>query len=458
MKTRPLAIPLMSALSLIFIAGCSNSKPAATSEAAAHNVRLDYKMDMAAAPNGRADDEQGENRAEATFQGKLHCTNLATKLVTTFDWYAQIDEAAFTARSNKAIPLPAGNYDFVLDLANGDHRYRGESLGVAIKDRLQITIPTKLRPVIGQTKATTGLTQCAGLMFKYPVEEFKGLTHPILGVKMGTLAEQRFLIDKATGSSTIFMDTTPGSHTIHLALYDGDRMVGRSVQAQESKIIVLGQSLVMDIIALSGEAAFDLPIEGGTATLNFSIPNELLDEVGGHDKLDATLQIHSKKNGFRELKLDFRPSESRNHIATAALTNYHFDKIDCITLFKDRKNSNIVGYGSVNNLILTKDPKNATMFLMLRRRAMASGNLLATIGVNALQKNAPVKGAKIYANGNLVGITGSGTFGAEGYCEILLKQGTHELEASKDNLAGTAKITVSPLQVNDIDIPMAAKP
>lgn len=93
--------------------------------------------------------------------------------------------------------------------------------------------------------------------------------------------------------------------------------------------------------------------------------------------------------------------------------------------------------------------------LELIRRAVNSGNLVATVGVNVLTSEMePVAGANVYVDGVFKGITGSGTFGTSGYLKLYSIAGekTFSAESNDSTLTGSITETLKVLGVHNVDI------
>jgi len=95
----------------------------------------------------------------------------------------------------------------------------------------------------------------------------------------------------------------------------------------------------------------------------------------------------------------------------------------------------------------------------LIRRAVINSNILAVLGLNVVNDlGEPVSGAVITnANGNNLGITGSGTYGTAGYLKLYLKAGEHQVTATDlpNNQAQTGTVTLSPLEVENLLLELA---
>jgi hypothetical protein len=100
--------------------------------------------------------------------------------------------------------------------------------------------------------------------------------------------------------------------------------------------------------------------------------------------------------------------------------------------------------------------------ITLIRRAVVTGNILAVLGVNVENtEGEPVSGAVITnATGDVLGITGSGTYGTAGYAKLYLQAGTYDLTATNpaNGQVDETSVTVSPLDVENLLMTLTTPP
>lgn len=401
----------------------------------------------------------GREDAESTITGTMTATNLDSGDEQVFDWYAVIDEDAFTVESTKTIVLVPGNYDFDLVLSDGTHSYAGQALLETVSEG-ENTIDLTLKPVFGDVDVDFTIQESANLKFSYPVEDISELDNPIIGISIDGGDEMVYALNPNTGFSDTWINVSFGSHTFVLTLSDGGTLVGRSVPSQETVNVQRNTNIAMDIVPLYGEVAFDLDLEGGELTFNFELPFAVADEVGGASNLQTVFRMTSTVNGNQEVNLNF-VDQGDVIDATHTFTDFRYDIVNLALVFIDAATGDEVGYATYSGLALGNADQNITLEIDLRRRALITGNVLAVVGVNVFdQNNAAVPGADVFIDGEFVGITGSGTFGTAGYLKLYLKQGDYTVTAVNpvDGYFGEESLSVAPLDVTNIDIILDTEP
>lgn len=397
--------------------------------------------------------------ASDVMTGTMVVTNTADDSTSDYFWSVYFDSDTYEAQSNKTINLFPGIYNFSLLLEKGDQQYIGSALAVTIVDGTNDVAMT-IKPIIGDTITDMSLVgETSELSFQYPADELSEFSLPKLGVIIDSDPEIVLDINPTTGLSSTYVNTPKGEHSIKLKFYDGNVQKGKSKPEQETVNISLGTDLVMDLIPLHGETVFTLTEDGGDAYFGFHIPSEVVDEVEGTANLRAIFSIVGPKNPFREIELMVDPSGDDYHAETT-LTNYQYDTVSYTVTFSDTRNSEQVAECVVNGIDLSVNSSTQTCDITLRRSAVVSGNLYGVLGVNVFNTmNEPVAGAKVYAidtsgDDQLLGFTGNGYFGTEGYLKAFLKAGNYTIRAedSSNGYYGENSIAAEVLDVDNVDI------
>ena len=253
--------------------------------------------------------------------------------------------------------------------------------------------------------------------------------------------------------STVLIKRQDGNHTVHLNLYDGGVLIGRSVPEQESVVVVAGQPIHLDLVPLHGEATFNFNVGDGNASFTVNIPSDIVDEVGGVANLFSVLRLSNEGNLSAETSLDFMPNGSL-FTSNATLDGLQFGTYAMDITFSDSSETphELVGSCTVSPFILDANGSTVNCQVELRRRGVIGGNILAVLGVNVYDTDMkPVVGSGIYADGKLLGITGSGTFGTPGYVKLLMHEGNYSLRAQNEWWYGDENVTLAPLDVKNID-------
>lgn len=395
----------------------------------------------------------GAARAVESITGTLTVNRLDQPDTQTFNWYGTLDEPNFQLDSTKTIILEPGDYDFSLILDNGTYQYAGSASNFTIVDG-ENTVPMTVSPVIGDVTTDVVVTDISALRFQYDPNEISsaGLTTPSLGVIVDDGDETVLNLDPATGISDAYINVEPGTHTIRLKLYDTGIQVGKSVSAQESVTIVATEDVVMDLIPLHGETVLSLSADGGDATFNFNIPSDVVEEAGGLANLETIFQLNGPVNGNHETSLVLS-ADGTNYIASVTYNDFRYDTIAMSLVFNDTATGETLGSCNVADVTLTESAQSVNCNLELRRRALATGNLLAVVGVNVFdQSDFAVAGAEIYVDDELKGLTGSGSFGTAGYLKLYLKEGSHIIRGESGGLYGEAQVDAIPLKIYNRDI------
>jgi hypothetical protein len=392
--------------------------------------------------------------AAVPITGTLTAENNGTTVTEEFDWYGTLDEAEFQIGSTKTVILRPGNYDFTLVLNYGTHQYIGAVTSQDILDG-ENTVDLTLQPVIGDTLIVTDLNEVASLRLSYPPNELSLLADPSMVARIDDDPPQILDIDPATGLSNIYINVADGTHTIDLMLFDDGVQIGKSIDAQETVTVVLGEPVHMDLIPLYGETVFDLILNGGDATFVFYVPPEVVAEAGGLSNLEALFTLTGPVNGVHERELSLSEMESGDYYATVVFPDFYYDVVNLTLAFYDISGStpDLLGTSAVAEVALSTENVSVQWNLELRRRSFVIGNLLAVLGVNVFDgDDSPVAGAGIFVDGVFQGSTGAGTFATAGYLKLYLMAGNYTVEAQTAVLSGAVAISLSPLDVANVDI------
>ena len=154
-----------------------------------------------------------------------------------------------------------------------------------------------------------------------------------------------------------------------------------------------------------------------------------------------------------ETSLDFASNGSL-FTSNATLSGLQFGTYAMDITFSDSSEmpQELVGSCTVSPFILDANGSTVNCQVELRRRGVIGGNILAVLGVNVYNTDMePVIGSGIYADGKLLGITGSGTFGTPGYVKLLMHEGNYSLRAQNEWWYGDENVTLAPLDVKNVD-------
>ena len=398
------------------------------------------------------------------YSGTLTATNLTTPGdSTTIPWSVTIDDATLAVTSITTGIVFPGTYEMTLVVSRGAQTYVGTAAGVEIVDGTN-AFDITLHPVIGDTNVDAYVaTRLVDLRFSYPPTELASLTSPYMGILVDGGGEQVFELDPATGlSEYMFLNLPPGDHTLELRVYDERGQRGRSIPAQQAQNLQPGIPVSMDLVPLAGETVVTIDETTGDATFNFAIPTEVVDEAGGVDNLRTVLSVVGPANPTgHEVELALTDAVT-NYVASTTLPGFQFGAVTISLAFGDRNGTpdaaddEPLGNCTVPSVTLSTPGTTVACAITLRRRSVIAGNLLALVGVNVYdQAGFAVPNAVVTANGEIVGVTGSGAFGTPGYLKFYhVAQSDVVIQAVSAELfkTGGAVVTLAPLSVNNVTL------
>lgn len=389
-----------------------------------------------------------------SLKGLLTATNLDTSETSQFDWYGTLDVDAFQFTSTKTIVLNSGTYDFDLVLSNnnGNHTYTGHADGVILGDG-SYNVDLSLAPVIGDTDVTITSSDVASLTLQYDSGEIldAGLTAPSIGVIVDGNGETEYVLNPQ-GKSGTTLDLIPGGYHLELKLYDTGIQRARSLANQEDVTVSANDAIVMDLVALHSQTTFSLLSSGGDATFHFIIPGDIVDEAGDLSNLETVFTYSGTANGLHSNLLTLN-EVSGSYEASYTFNDFYYDTFTMELVFRDINDNEEIGSCIVSDVKLSESALSMDCVVVLRRRSLATGNLLATLGVNVFtDEGEAVSGAEIRVNGNLVGLTGEDATATAGFRKLYLVAGDYTIAADSGSQHGESAISLSALDVANVDV------
>ncbi|MCG8336289.1 MAG: hypothetical protein MJE63_17415 [Proteobacteria bacterium] len=384
--------------------------------------------------------------ASDVYTGELQVTNTATMVRETYVWSIYVDDDTFDVQSNRQLVLTPGNYEFSLLVSKGNQQYAG-SVVTDIMDGSN-SVPLTLSPIIGDTLMDVSLlSTLLDFKFSYNPTELSGIVAPQMGIILDSTGdEQIFALNPATGISDQYINLPQGNYPIQLKLYDGSLQIGKSKDNPGGVDVIVGQQIVINIIPLYGEMLITLSEEGGQASFYFTIPSEVVDEVGGLSDLDVIFKSVGPGNPLQETALNVEASGD-TFIADVILNDFQHGAIDFSLEFFDHTDSEMVATCNVSSAIHS-NVRNLVCGVDLHKRSIITGNLLGVIGVFVEDDTYfHVAGASISENGNLLGITDS-----NGNLTLFLQAGSYTLRAENTTHYGEKLLTVSALETDNVRI------
>ncbi len=92
--------------------------------------------------------------------------------------------------------------------------------------------------------------------------------------------ETVYTINKDTGIAELIMNVEPGEYQLAMRLYDGDLMVGKNEDQNNSVNFIEGEDAKMDVVPLQADVKLNLSPLKDQGTFTFTVPAEVIDEVG----------------------------------------------------------------------------------------------------------------------------------------------------------------------------------
>lgn len=464
---------LSSAAALLAIAvGCTASQPRANIDTdIARDVPVEFEQTLTAlarqtTQSARTSDSVTKAGDEPVILvGSLQSTHLDSDTTQEFAWSVSIDPRSLDVVSNKTIVLAPGTHDFALSVTRGSQTYAGSARGVPIvaSGDGENTVALTIRPVIGDVITdVSAVAELADFRLQLDPAELAeaDVAAPRLGVIVDGGTQRLFAVNPATGlSQHMHLDLAPGPHTMALRLYDGAVQVGKSVPAQEAIVAAPGDDLAIDIIPLHGEVELHLAEAGGSATFTFHVPAEVVDEAGSASNLETLLSVVGPGNPLREAVVALTPDDDSHRGTVTFVDDLQFGTITMTMAFRDIRDDDPLGRCVVSDVRLATASSRHVCALTLRRRAVIGSSLLGVLGVNVFTEAlAPVAGAVVEVDGQVVGVTGSGGFGTPGYLRVFLPRGDHAITARSERLRGGESIITTALAVHNQDIVLDEDP
>ncbi|OCH17376.1 MULTISPECIES: VCBS repeat-containing protein [unclassified Aliivibrio] len=391
-----------------------------------------------------------------SYDGILEVTNLLTKEKHKFDWPVtqKIDsDGNVETISHRSLTLKPGSYDFILLLTTKDvklSQYMAKALGVDIIDGESPEVDFILLPNLGDTiNDFEQISYVSTLKFSWPAEDLAGLNTPQFGLSINGNDEAVYSINKETGIAELIMNVEPGEYQLSMHLYDGDMMVGKTEEEDNTVNFVEGEDAKMDIIPLQADVNINLTPLKDQGTFTFTIPAEVINEVnsaeelalivrlGGHNvPVQEKVLIVQEENGIYTASDLFETGGQKQ--VTAYLT---FHNINDAT-----EGYNTTPFASCNTDISTEQNQTLGCKLELKRESIITGRILGTLMLNVLDEDLqPALGIKVYVNDKLIGLTGD-TYNT-GSIKVNLTPGLHDIKAESSPLSASDKIDMNPLDV-----------
>jgi hypothetical protein len=389
-------------------------------------------------------------------------TNAQKPIVLKID----VDESTNKVTVNSTHVFEVGTYDFEIDFTLGSgasaRRYVGVANNYLLNNSDKKTINFPIRPMLGTITGAVDIKKLAQFRFQYQADELAKLQDPKIGIRIDGGSESIYNISKVTGASYCWMNITPGSRNLQLRLYDGNAQIGKSREEQENQTIVGGKNVTIDLIPFHAEATYTMTASNGPAIFKFNVSDDIIREVGGLSNLQILFGISGAQTNVETTASVVKNTSTNKYEATVEFQNgVYFETVSTTIKVNDLTKvvaDRLIGHCATSNIVLTSsNAERIYCEMTLLNRAVIGGSIMGVLAVNVFDTNNPVnpvKGANIYANGKLVGQTGSGNFGTSGYLKVFLTKGEYTIRAESPSGGkyGTTTLTVEPLGLYNKDI------
>lgn len=397
---------------------------------------------------------EDKDSADYVLTGWLTARSLTTAVETNMEWSVYIDTETFTVVSNSTALLTPDQYDFSLLVSKGDLHYAASFQDTVIEG--ENSLPMELTPVLGGITTNLSVTDnnlISGLTryeIDFDASEFSALSDYSLGVSINGSGEQIFQAHQIIDPIDVYLNLESGAQNIVLNLYEGPNLVGTSVEAQEDQVVLAGQTINMDIAPLTGTTELIITENGGSASVTMPVPFEITNEVGNENNLTGLLALVGEKNNIVNV-----PFTVSGGIANFVVEGVQFEDALFSLTFIETDTGDTVAVCS-SEVTLTALQQTLQCNINLRKRALVTGHLLATLGLTVLtMQGEPANGAIIRdSDNNILGVTGSALFGTAGFVSINLIQGYHDLNISNsdDSSSTSVGMTFEPLEIKNFTI------
>ena len=391
-----------------------------------------------------------------SYDGKLQVTNINTDEQQSFDWpmTQKVDsEGNVETISHRALTLKPGSYNFVLIATAKDAKksqYVAEALGEEIIDGETPEINFVLKPNLGDTISDFDQVQYAStLKFSWPAEDLIALSNPQFGLSLNGSNETVYTINKETGIAEALIFVEPGEYTLAMRLYDGDLMVGKNQDENNTINFVEGEDAKMDVIPLQADVELDLGELKDQGIFTFTVPKEVVAEVGSADQLALLVRLGGKGAPLQEKVLDVY-DDNGTYKASALFETGGQDAVSAYLAFHEMSEAarqfDGVPFAKCDTSINVVLNQTLGCKLELKRESIITGRVLGTLMLSVLdQSSQPAIGAEVYVDDKLVGLTGDQY--STGSIKLHLVAGQHEVKVEKSKLVADTSLEIEALSV-----------
>lgn len=371
----------------------------------------------------------------------------------TLTFEIEVDESALEVRTVINIELPERTYDFFFLLKAG-----GRSYGGILHNRLIVgggvnTINMTLYPIFGgPVDDVEQLRNLSPVVVRYDPDVLAGYTRPRIGVSLDGGPEQLFDVRVNADDPEILLFPPPGPHTIRVRFFDGAIVKDVTPDTDPVQIDPDSGPTEVNTVPLTTEVNYTYTPgtpPGGMATFDFTVPVDVIAEVGGADsttspladRLRTVVSFVGPENPLSEQTLVLTAvTDGSGHIVhyagTATVDGFVPGKVTWQISFVDQETQDEFGYCAQTVDTTDTSTLDAGSFvcdLNLLVRTLQSTAPTGTVQVTVKDDGGLVPGAVVLIDGKPLGIAGGDSPG-EPLGELLafLKPGTYKLQVQDE--------------------------
>jgi alpha-tubulin suppressor-like RCC1 family protein len=386
------------------------------------------------------------------YRGELKVLNLSTGVENIYDWFAYVNRDTLVMTSTQKLLLAPGEYQFSLLLNFGARQY-ATTATYTVTDGKTESIPFVVDPIIGDTIISVDdIINVASIKFKYKSSELLDYLSPKIHLSIDGGETIIYDINKDNGMSSVYITMPEGEHNISLDFFDGNMHIGKSTSYPATINIEANQNINLDVEPLYSTISFATPYANSGIYINMNVPSQIIAEAGTLSNLKSIIKYTSTNSNINgEMELNVTADTNSTYSQEVSLGKIKDINITISFEFTDRTTGDIIATMNLDNIYISSQNQTIQKSIEIRRKIYATGNLLSVIGITIFDTTGfPSESAKIYANSELIGITGEG-----GYLKSLLKKGIYTITAKKDTLAAQKDINISTLQVYNMRLDLS---
>ncbi len=480
-KTTWQGIALVATL-LLVLAGCGGGGGGGSSQDPGEEAGTAAFFRSFAPPGGDGGTAgAGTAAAEGTvtLNGEVLAARQFSDVEFLFSRFAvEVDVSTFPFNTTFSVSLPEANYDFflLLEVDDGDPSTTNQQYGGITRNKFVVgggvtRVPIITHPILGPTvEGVHAFRELGNFVFPIPAEVAQ-FTEPRFGVSVSNDQD-----DLLFGSELIFslnpnlanelkgFKLTPeqekdlnhvklflpaGTYVFQVRFYDGALV--EQVQSETEPVTVEpgDVSTELSLVDLTAEANYNFTpgatSSDDTATFDFTVPLEVIDEAGGPgtasdplaDRLTTVASIVGPENALVEQELTLSPVTDgdgtlQHYTGQLTITPFVPGKITWQLSFVDAVTGEEFAYcAETVDTTDTDTPDTGTFVcdLSLLERALTADSPVGTLDVSVSDNQGLVPGAVVLLDGEPLGITGGGSPGESlGALLAFLKPGDYTLE------------------------------